>query len=104
MPPYVSNYKSAEHAIARERILNKLTDRCWDDEEYRKVKNEETKKRSREIVICAVCEKSMCYGSIRPHKNVREGFKEPTPLELLTKCMIEVNLRWKNYDVMVSII
>ena len=92
MHPCVSKYKSVEHAIARERILKKLLARYWNDEEYRNLKNEENKKRSREIVSCAVCKKSMSHGSMRPHKKICKGFKEPTPLELLTTCMIELNL------------
>ena len=92
MDPLVSKYKSAEKAVVRELILKKLLDRYWNDAEFRKLKNEENKKRSREIVGCAGCKKSMSRGSMRPHKKICKGFKEPTPLELLTKCMTELNL------------
>ena len=92
MEPSVSKYKSAEKALVREATLKRLMDRYWNDAEFRNVKNEENKKRSREIVICSVCKKSMSHGGLRPHKKICKGFKEPTPLELLTKCMIELNL------------
>ena len=92
MEPIVSKYKSAERASARELILKKMMARYWNDAEFRNLKNEENKKRSREMVSCSVCKKSMCLGSMRPHKKICKGFKEPTPLELLTKRMIELNL------------
>ena len=43
MEPFVSKYKSSDNAVARERILKKLLARYWNDDEYRNVKNEETK-------------------------------------------------------------
>ena len=92
MDPLVSKYKSAENDSVREATLKRLMSRYWNDAEFRNVKNEENKKRSREILSCSVCKKSMSHGGLRPHKEICKGFKEPTPLELLTKCMIELNL------------
>jgi hypothetical protein len=92
MEPIVSKDKSAEKALARELVLRKMMDRYWNDAEYRNLKNEANKKRSREMASCSVCKKSMCSGSMRSHTKICKGFKEPTPLELLTKCMIELNL------------
>ena len=92
MDPKVSKYKSTENESVREATLKRLMARYWNDAEFRNAKNEENKKRSREMVSCSVCKKSMCNGSLRPHKQICKGFKEPTPLELLTKCMIELNL------------
>ena len=92
MEPIVSKDKSAERALARELILKKMMARYWNDPEYRYLKNEANKKRSREMMSCSVCKKSMCSGSMRTHKKICKGFKEPTPLELLTKRMIELNL------------
>ena len=92
MDPNVSKYKSAERALVREEILKRMMSRYWNDAEFRNLKNEENKKRSREMTSCSVCKKPMCVGSLRPHKKICKGFKEPTPLELLTKCMYELNL------------
>ena len=92
MDPLVSKYKSVENTLVREAILKRMMSRYWNDAEFRNAKNEENKKRSREIVSCSVCKKSMSHGGMRPHKKICEGFKEATPLELLTKCMIELNL------------
>ena len=88
----VSKYKSTENETVREDILKRMMDRYWNDAEFRKAKTEEIKKRSREMSSCPVCKKPMCHGSLRPHKKICKGFKEPTPLELLTKCMIELKL------------
>ena len=92
MDPKVSKYKSTENESVREATLKRLMARYWNDAEFRNAKNEENKKRSREMVSCSVCKKSMCHGSLRPHKQSCKGFKEPTPLELLTTCMIELDL------------
>ena len=88
----VSKYKSPERALAREQILKRMMSRYWNDEEFRFLKNEGAKKRSREIVVCSDCRKSYSFGSMKPHKKICKGFKEPTPLERLTKCMTALNL------------
>ena len=92
MDPLVSKYKSAENVLVRELILKRLMARYWNNAELRDVKHEEHKQRAREIVSCSVCKKSMSHGSIRPHTKTCKGVKESTPLELLTNCMIELNL------------
>ena len=92
MNPIISKYKSPEKAAAREQILKKLSDRYWSDAEYRNLKNEGTKRRSRELVSCVSCKKSYSRGSMLPHAKICKGFFEPTPLELLTKCMSELNI------------
>ena len=68
MDPIVSKYKSAGNELVREATLKRLMARYWNDAEFRNLKNEENKKRSREIVSCSVCKKSMNHGSMRPHK------------------------------------
>ena len=48
-----SNKNEFEVWLTRELLKNKLMDRYWSDSDFRNAKNEEKKKRAREIVCCA---------------------------------------------------
>jgi hypothetical protein len=84
--------KSLEAWVGQETRKLKLRDRYWSDPEFRKAKNEANKKRSRERVCCDGCKMYISYGSMLNHKKVCRGYIEPTPLELLTKRMEELNI------------
>ena len=52
-----SNENKFDVWLTRELLKTKLRDRYWSDSEFRNAKNEENKKRAREIVCCVGCEK-----------------------------------------------
>ena len=70
---YAFKHKTCEQWLTRELLKRQLMNRYWSDPEFRNAKNEENKKRAREIVCCAGCKKSMSYGSLGPHKKSVRG-------------------------------
>jgi hypothetical protein len=87
-----SKQKTAESAEVRERRLQKHMDRYWPDKHFRNANHEKHKKRAREIVCCAECKTYMCYGSMFAHRKICKGFRELTPLDLLTNCLYKLRI------------
>jgi hypothetical protein len=67
-------------------------DKYWTDKDFRMAINEQNKARSLVKVCCADCKTNMNRSSMLPHKKICKGFRELTPLELLTNCLVELKL------------